>query len=83
MYLLSPLFVMASVQKGVNAHRSIHHDCQQLGDVKTILMDCAEKLKNANNSRVVIVKSTELAFEVESWFESTSAVALLRSCDES
>jgi hypothetical protein len=55
---------MASIQKGVNAHRSIHHDCQQLGDVKSILMDCTEKLKNANNSRTVIAKSTKLAFEV-------------------
>jgi hypothetical protein len=55
---------MASVQKGVNAHRSIHHDCQWLGDVKSILMDCTEKLKNTNNNRTVIAKSTELAFEV-------------------
>jgi hypothetical protein len=55
---------MASVQKGVNACRSIHHDCQQLGDVKSVLMDCAEKLKNTNSSRTAIVKSTNLAFEV-------------------
>jgi hypothetical protein len=55
---------MASVQEGVKAHRSIHHDCQQLSDVKSVLMDCAEKLKNADNSRMVIAKSTKLAFEV-------------------
>jgi hypothetical protein len=55
---------MASVQKSVNAHKSMHHDHQQLGDVKSVLMDHARKLNNTDNSRTKIAKLTKLALEV-------------------
>ena len=58
------LFAMASVQNSVDAYKKIHHDYQQLDNVKTVLMDCTQKLNNTQKSRKEIAKLTKLSLEV-------------------
>jgi hypothetical protein len=56
---------MASVQKSANACKLMHHDDhQQLGDVKSVLVDRTKKLNNADNSQKEIAKLTKLTLEV-------------------
>jgi hypothetical protein len=63
LYLLL-LFAMASIQKSVDAYKTIHHDYQQLDNVKSVLMDCTQKLIDTNKSRKEIAKLTKLSLEV-------------------
>ena len=55
---------MASIQNSINAYKTIHNDYQQLDYVKTVLMDCTNKLNGKQNSRKEIAKLTKLALEV-------------------
>jgi hypothetical protein len=47
------LFTMASVQKSVDACKTIQHDCQQLDNVKSVLVDCTQ---SSNNTKKVARK---------------------------
>jgi hypothetical protein len=55
---------MASVQKSANACKLMHHDHQQLSDVKSVLVDCTKKLNNTDNSQKEIAKLTKLTSQV-------------------
>jgi hypothetical protein len=55
---------MASIQKSIDAYKTIHHDYQQLDNVKTILMHCTHNLNNTQKSRKEIAKLTKLSLEV-------------------
>jgi hypothetical protein len=55
---------MASIQKSVDAYKTIHRDYQQLDNVKTILVDCTQNLNDTQKSRKEIAKLTKLSLEV-------------------
>jgi hypothetical protein len=55
---------MASIQKSVDAYKTIHHDYQQLANVNRVLTDCTESLNTTQKSRKEIAKSTKLCLEV-------------------
>jgi hypothetical protein len=55
---------MASIQKSVIAYKTIHHDYQQLANVKRVLTDCTESLNTTEKSRKEIAKLTKLSLEV-------------------
>jgi hypothetical protein len=60
---LSSLFTMASVQKSVDAYKTMHHDHQQLVNVSSVLMDCTQKLNDTKKSRKEIAKLTKLSLD--------------------
>ena len=62
LYLLL-LFNMASIQKSVNAFKTIHHDHQQLDNIKRVLTDCTESLNTTQKSRKEIAKSAKLCLQ--------------------
>jgi hypothetical protein len=55
---------MASIQKSVDAYKTIHHDYQQLANVNRVLTDCTESLNTTQKSRKEIAKLTKLSLEV-------------------
>ena len=55
---------MASIQKSINAYKTIHRDYQQLDNVKTILIDCTQHLNDILKSHREIAKLTKLSLEV-------------------
>jgi hypothetical protein len=57
------LFTMASVQKSVDACKTMHHDYQQLDNISSVLMDCTQKLNNTQKSRKEVAKLTKLSLE--------------------
>jgi uncharacterized protein (UPF0147 family) len=54
---------MASIQKSVDAFKTIHHDHQRLDNIRRVLMDCTQNLNNTKKSRKEIAKLTKLSSE--------------------